>query len=388
MIKYSLGIDISMKEFYACLSVMDLSLDIKIRASRKFINSVAGFKELAVWIKKHYKQKEIPLQIVMEATGVYYEQCAMHLFKEEFTVAVVLPNKAKKYFQATGLKSKNDKIDAKGLAQMGAEKKLEPWQPMDDYYYKLRSLTRHHESLQNLKTNLNNQLHADNAGIYSNKEVNKQLNKLIDTINKQIETIEQSIEEHIASDETVNQKVNGIIKMKGIGIMTLATLLAETNGFLLFKNIPQLVSYAGYDVVENQSGKHTGKTKISKKGNAHIRRILHMGAFNVVRYQVAPFVQLFERTLQRHSIKMKSYVAVQKKILIVVYSLWKNNQAFTEKPCNNDTTRDEKLAHPSRLSFEKTVDVAQKNSHANKRDYTRCTTVEVSPFAPSRLLQN
>jgi transposase len=387
MIKYSLGIDISMKEFYACLSVMDVSQNIKIKASRKFMNSVAGFKELLAWLEKHHKQKEIPLQIVMEATGVYYEQCAMYLFKQGFTVAVVLPNKAKKYFQATGLKSKNDKIDARGLAQMGAEKKLESWQPMDEYYYQLRSLTRHYESLQNLKTNLKNQLHADNAGIYSNKEVSKQLNKLIDTISKQIEAMEQSIEEHITSDETVNEKVSGIIKMKGIGIITVATLLAETNGFLLFKNIPQLVSYSGYDVVEDQSGKHVGKTKISKKGNAHIRRILHMGAFNVVRYKVAPFVQLYERTLQRHNIKMKSYVAVQKKILIVTYSLWKNNQAFTEKLYKN-TTRDGKLVHPSRLSFEKTVWLTQKNSPENNQGYTRCTTVEVSPFAPSRLLQN
>lgn len=386
MIKYSLGIDISMKEFYACLSLMDVSQDIKVKASKKFTNSVTGFKELITWIEKHYKQKDVPLQIIMEATGVYYERCAMYLFKQGFRVAVVLPNKAKKYFQATGLKSKNDKIDAKGLAQMGAEKKLELWQPMDDYYYKLRSLTRHYESLQNLKTNIKNQLHADNAGVYSNKEVSKQLDKLIDTIDKQIEVIEQSIEEHIASDETVKQKVNGILKVKGIGIITVATLLAETNGFLLFKNIPQLVSYSGYDVVENQSGKHYGKTKISKKGNAHIRRILHMGAFNVVRYQVAPFIQLFERTLQRHNIKMKSYVAVQKKILIIVYSLWKNNEVFAEKSYKNDTTRDAELVHPSRLSFEKTVLTAQKNSHAIKRDYTRCTTVEASPFAPSRLL--
>src|SRR5687767_5058348 len=104
MIKYSLGIDISMKMFYACLSVIDSQQQIKVKASRKFANNVTGFKELQGWIEKHYKQKDIPLQIVMEATGVYYEQCAMYLFKKGFTVIVVLPNKAKKYLQATGLK--------------------------------------------------------------------------------------------------------------------------------------------------------------------------------------------------------------------------------------------------------------------------------------------
>lgn len=120
----------------------------------------------------------------MEATGVYYESCAMYLFKAGFELAVVLPNKAKKYMQALGLKTKNDKIDAIGLARMGAEQCLELWQPMDDFFYTLRALTRHHQSLQEVKTNISNQLHADEHSIYSNKKVTKQLKKLISTIEK------------------------------------------------------------------------------------------------------------------------------------------------------------------------------------------------------------
>ena len=387
MIKYSLGIDISMKIFHVCLSVIDSNQQVKVMASRKFNNTVAGFKELYDWIQKHHKHKEIPLQIVMEATGVYYEHCAMYLFKQALTVSIVLPNKSKKYLQATGLKSKNDKVDAKGLAQMGAEQKLERWQPMNEFFYTLRALTRHHESLQNLKTNINNQLHADNAGMYANKQVGKQLNKLIETIDKQIDDIEKSIESHIASDRAIEQKVKGILKIKGIGLLTVATLLAETNGFLLFKNAPQLVSYCGYDVIENQSGNHKGKTRISKKGNRHIRRILHMPAFNVIRYQVSPFLQLFNRTLQKHHLKMKSYVAVQKKILVIIYSLWKTNQSFDQEYYKNNITGDVELVHPLGSASQKLSHLHKENSPEINQGYTRCTTIEVSLFAPSRLMQ-
>lgn len=387
MIKYSLGIDISMKIFYVCLSVIDSNQQVKVKASRKFNNTASGFKELCDWIEKHYKQKDIPLQIVMEATGVYYEQCAMYLFKKGFTVSIVLPNKSKKYLQSTGLKSKNDKIDAKGLAQMGAQQKLEAWQPMNEFFYILRALTRHHESLQNLKTNLNNQLHADHAGMYANKQVGKQLKKLIETTEKQIKDIEKSIEDHIASDAAVQQKVNGILKIKGVGLMTVATVLAETNGFILFKNTSQLVSYSGYDVIENQSGKHKGKTRISKQGNRHIRRILHMPAFNVIRYQVSPFLQLFNRTIEKHHQKMKSYVAVQKKILVIIYSLWKADESFDENYYKRNITGDGELAHPLGSASQKLSDLPQKNSPEFNQGYTRCTTVEGSPFAPSRLLQ-
>jgi transposase len=48
-------------------------------------------------------------------------------------------------------------------------------------------------------------------------------------------------------------------------MLTAATILAETNGFELFKNYKQLVSYAGFDVVERESGTITGKQNIKKK---------------------------------------------------------------------------------------------------------------------------
>ena len=332
MLKYSLGIDISKKDIHACLSVIDVNQQVKVKATRKFSNQQTGFKELLLWLGNHRKEMNIPLAIIMEATGVYYESCAMFLFKQGFPVAVVLPNKAKKYLQAIGLRTKNDKIDAAGLARMGAEQCLELWQPMDEFFYTLRSLTRHHQSLQELKTNIGNQLHADEHSIYSNKKVMKQLKKLVKTIQTELLETEDEIDKQLFSNPQVAEKARHIIAIKGIGSLTVATILAETNGFTLFSSIGQLVSYAGYDVVENQSGNHQGKTRISKKGNSHIRRVLHMPAFNMVRYDVGHFKTFFERILNRHGQKMKAYVAVQKKLLVLIYAIWKKNEAFkTEK---------------------------------------------------------
>jgi hypothetical protein len=93
-------------------------------------------------------------------------------------------------------------------------------------------------------------------------------------------------------------------------------------------------------VVENQSGDHVGKTKISKKGNSHIRRILHMPALNVVTYEVKPFADLYQRVFSRTGIKMKGYVAVQKKLLTMMYTLWKRNELF--EPDYQKTIREKK----------------------------------------------
>ena len=75
-----------------------------------------------------------------------------------------------------------------------------------------------------------------------------------------------------------------------------------------------------------------------------------MPALSVVRWKVAPFLSLYERTLARHGIKMKSYVAVQKKLLALMYTLWKKNEKFEENYLSNHTTSDEEAVHSSRHS--------------------------------------
>lgn len=95
----------------------------------------------------------------------------------------------------------------------------------------------------------------------------------------------------------------------------------DNHGRFYFSHIQQLVSYAGYDVIEAQSRTRVGKTKISKKGNSRIRIAMHMPSLVAIQCEVKPFKDLFDRTYKKHGIKMKSYVAVQKKSLIVIYHI-------------------------------------------------------------------
>lgn len=326
-LKYSVGVDMSKESFDACISVINTLQKVTIKASRKFANSLKGFHEFKTWIKKHQKE-QLPLVITVEATGVYYEEFAINLFESSFCISVVLPNKSKKYLQSKGLKSKNDKIDAKGLSQMGAEQNLTRWEPFSKSIYELRSLTRQNEDLQNQKTMVINRLEANKYSAFPDKLVKKQLNKLLQFYEKQIMEVKSKIGEVINNDELLKSKVEKINKIKGLGILTIATIIAETNGFKLFNNQRQVVSYAGYDVIENQSGNRAGKTRISKKGNSHIRRALHMPAFLVVRYDQGGFKALYERIEERTGFKMKAYVAVQRKLLMLIYTLWKKNEEF------------------------------------------------------------
>jgi transposase len=107
--------------------------------------------------------------------------------------------------------------------------------------------------------------------------------------------------------------------------------MAETNGFELIKSKRQLVSYAGLDVKEKTSGTSVkGKPKISKKGNRHLRKAMHMPALAAIRgdeHMKAVFVRL----LSRHGIKMKAAVAIQRKVLELTYILWKKNLPYNKE---------------------------------------------------------
>jgi len=271
------------------------------------------------------------LNVVIEATGVYHERFALGLQEAGCCVSVVLPNKAKKYMESVGIKTKNDRIDAKGLARMGCEQRLEEWTPLSPFYQKLRTYTRLHEDIQQKKTDTANQLHALKHSAVQIKDAIKILEQLISVFDKELAKIKKLIEDHVNSNAEVKQRIENICSIKGLGLLSVATVIAETNGFELFENIPQVINYAGYDVIEDQSGKRVGKTKISKKGNSHIRRILHMPVLNMMTYEVGAMPALFTRTFDKHRIKMKSYVAIQKKLLILIYTLWKKNEKFD--PC-------------------------------------------------------
>lgn len=328
MLKYSLGIDISMKYIDVCLGTIDQRQVFSVLRNHRFNQNASGFKALVNWIVKYRRDVEIPLVITMEATGVYHENCAMYLHEAGYSVSVMLPTRTKAHFQSSGYKSKTDKIDAAGLAKMGAEQCLPVWQPMDPFILRLRAKTRRHESLNMKKTITNNQIHALKNAMHTDKEVLAQLKSELNFYNKQIKQLEQEIKQLLKSNPDIYERALKVMSIKGVGLLTTAVVLAETNAFALIKSRGQLLKYCGYEIIQHDSGMTTGKSHVSKAGNAHVRRILHMPALCVVRFGVVPFANLYARTFDRHKVKMKSYVAVQRKLLLLMFALWTKNELF------------------------------------------------------------
>jgi len=329
-LKYGIGIDVSKDHFHVCFMIMRVNGHAKIGATTKFTQTKGGFNRFLSWLEKRRKDPGLSLQVALEATGVYHEELLHFLYSEGLDVCLILPKISKDYRKSMGSYSKNDKTDSKVLAHLSVHRKLRSWEPASRGIYEIRSLLRLRRSLINSRVSFQNQLHAFKHSYQPLDQVGQTLKQVIDQLNDQIKQIQAQAIILAKEDQELWENLMRIEEsFKGLGVLTLLEVISETNGFTQFHSIKQLISYAGYDIIENQSGNFEGKTRISKKGNARIRTALHMAALVVIRCKVLPFHDLYLRVRKRNpKIKMKAHVAVQRKLLVYIYTLWKNKQAF------------------------------------------------------------
>jgi transposase len=344
IVNQSVGIDCAKADFTVTFSVCDSDRQIEHLSSRTFVNEENGFKAFNKWAGK-FQKKGIPLIIVMEATGVYHERLACFLYDLKYAIAVVVPKRAKDFSKTLKVKKVNDKIASKYLAIMGLEKKLDLWSKPNIIYTPLKRLSREKERISQHIVQLKNQLEAETSGAWPDESAIERINETISLLKKHKTQVLKKMKEVVASDETLKEKVDRITSIPGVGIMTAVAVIGETNGFNLVANKRQLVSYAGYDVMNQESGTSIyTKPRISKRGNRHIRKAMHMAALSSIRseeHNKATFI----RIVSKNGIKMKGVVAVQRKLLVLIYTLWKTHSYY-------DPMHYEKKEGSSRLPHE------------------------------------
>lgn len=341
-LRYAVGLDMSKDRFHACIMGLTPSESRKIIASRSFSNSSQGFRLFVKWIKSKCKESDTVLRMLMEVTGVYHESLLHFLHKQGYHVSLELGRRTKAYFKSLGQKTKTDRVDAKGLASMALDRKLKPWQPVSEQIYHIRQLIRHRDAMVDQRTSLKNQLHAQKYTHSGNKEVIGSLKRMIKKLDQEIQKAEQQAQELLEKDPQLMAKTKKITaSLNGVAILTMIRIIAETDGFNLFTSRKQLTSYAGYDIVENQSGKVSGKTRISKKGNARIRKAMYMPTLAHLRAKKGPLYQLYLRLLQSNGgLRKKAQVAVQRKLLCLIFTLWKKDQQYDPQFINKHNQKE------------------------------------------------
>jgi transposase len=326
ILKQVAGIDVAQNELVVCLGRIYDDLSTELYGHKTFPNTSKGFISLVEWTKK--SGKDIANRFVMEATGVYHESLAYFLTEKGYSVSIVLPNKISNYFRTLQVKTVTDATASEAITQFGLERNLDDWEPPKGIYKKLRQLTRERDQIVETRTVAKNQLHAEQSEAEPNKGSLARTKKHIAFLDKQEIEIREELKQLIREDQDMKNLLVILCSIPGVGLLTAVTVLAETNGFDLIRNKRQLTSYAGLDVREKQSGTSVkGKPRISKKGNRYLRKAMHLPALAAIRHDER-FKGIFARLVSKHGIKMKAAVAVQRKVLEMIFTLYKNKTMY------------------------------------------------------------
>jgi transposase len=327
MILSALGIDIAKLKFNVCLLNTNGKLKHKV-----FANTTDGFQQLAAWLSKQGAQR---VHACMEATGAYGEALALFLHEAGHTVSVVNPAAIKSFAGSRLSRTKTDKVDAELIARFCIAQQPLAWTPPAPEVRELQALVRRLEALTEMHTMESNRLEA----IITVEVVKSSVEEHMAYLDLQIKQTEALIREHIQSHPRLKEQSELLDSIPGIGLATAATLLAEITEITQYKSARQVAAFAGLVPRERQSGSSvSGRTRLSKIGNARLRKALYFPAITALRCSEF-FKQWADGLRQRGKSKMSVIGAAMRKLIHLAYGVLKTGQPF-----DPEWARKEKIA--------------------------------------------
>jgi transposase len=165
------------------------------------------------------------------------------------------------------------------------------------------------------------------VGIREGKEVvNAQIKRVI----KQLEVAGQEREELEAEIEKCLKETPGaalLMSVPDLGAMTVAGILAHTGDLTNYDHPDQVIKLAGLNLYKISSGQHKGRVRITKRGQAHFRKILYMAALRSSR-QRGSLGHYYGALTERGVAPTAALVAVMRKLLRLSWFLVKKSESF------------------------------------------------------------
>lgn len=215
---------------------------------------------------------------------------------------------------------KTDRVDARMLARLGAERQPAPQLPQDPARGQLAELADRRDQLKRMETQEKNRL-AKTAGPLVRADIRASLKAL----GRRIAHIEAAIAEHLARSPDLARDAELLRSVPGIGPVTSANLLAR---------LPELgrldrraiASLAGLAPKAHESGKYRGKRRIGR-GREVVRRLLYMSALSLWRTP-GPATAALRRMQDQGKPSKVILIALARKIITIANAVLRDQQPF------------------------------------------------------------
>lgn len=121
-----------------------------------------------------------------------------------------------------------------------------------------------------------------------------------------------------------------VTSIKGVNKKTAAPFLAEIGNIRKFGSYKKLIAYAGLDPSVYQSGEFVGMSKLSKRGNRHLRRIIYLMTSCAVQ-RTGVFKTYFLKRKREGLKPQKALFATAHKLLRVLFAMLTQRTYFGKK---------------------------------------------------------
>jgi transposase len=293
--KHYVGVDV-------CKAKLDVSCPA-IPGHHTFDNTPAGIRSLFAKLRS----LDLPAHLVVEPTGGYEGLLMEAAFASRIAVSRVDALRVRNFAMARGSLAKTDKVDAEVLAAFGQAFHPVPAMAPSPAQKALAAATRRRDVLVRNLAREKNALEK-----VSDPFVRKDIKAAMAFLERRIEASDKQIDGIIRADKELSWKRERMEKVKGVGPVTSALLVA---------GLPELgktsdngiCALVGVAPLNNDSGPRRGKRSI-RGGRAHVRRGLYMPMMSAVRFN--PILkEFYQRLIGKNKPHHVAMVAVMRKLI-------------------------------------------------------------------------
>lgn len=259
-----------------------------------------------------------PVCVALEATGGYHFDVADRAHARGVVVYVIDPWRLSHYRSGVGQRNKSDPVDARLLARYLAHEheELRAYRPLSAGHRRAWSLLKRRAKVVRAEGIVTESLRAVDglkAPVKALKARFEQLKRALEReLVKQIQAL------GLGADYRRAQT------LQGVGPLTAAALvLAFHRGE--FTRADTFVAYLGLDIRIRRSGRYEGQQKLTKKGEAECRRLLHNAARSAARGDLKAY---YTRLRERGLAATQAHVAVARKLVRIAFTLLKNQEDY------------------------------------------------------------
>ncbi|MBD9680852.1 transposase [Pseudomonas sp. PDM18] len=257
--------------------------------------------------------------IAIEATGIYHVLVATLAHARGCRIYVINGYRLSNYRKGIGGRNKDDRSDAQLLARYLAHEQaqLDPWQPPSKVYCRLQAMLHRRAVVVRSATSLRQSFSQD-----------RQLASALKPVLQRMAALERKLEATIQSvleDAGLTAQSKRCQKVEGIGPLTAAALnMAFLRGY--FRNSDAFIAFIGLDVRLKESGRYSGRRKLTKQGDPEIRRLLHNAAMAAARTQ--RWQAVYQSYLARGLQKIEALTVLARKLARIAFALMTTQQPY------------------------------------------------------------